>query len=103
MHRSRVGCRRRGLHPLGQLLLPKGPGSCQCATSISMRPLLVLPRARLLGLRRGAPSPRILRPLPHPPQLAPHQHHAPVQLHLQLLRQVLRLRVRLSARVLSVP
>ena len=61
------------------------------------------PRARLPGRRRGAPSPRILRPLLLPPRLVPHQHHVPVQLHLRLLRQVLRLRVRLSARPLSVP
>ena len=68
-----------------------------------MRAPLAPLRARLLGLRRGAPSPRILRPLPLLPQLAPHQDHVLVQLHLRLLRQVLRLRVRLSARVLSVP
>ena len=68
-----------------------------------MRALLVPPRARLLGQRRGAPSPRILRPLQLPPQLVPQRHHVPVQLHLRLLRQVLRLRVRLSARPLSVP
>ena len=55
------------------------------------------------GLRRGAPPPRILCPLQLPPQLAPDRHHVPVQLHLQLLRQVLRLRVRLSAGPLPVP
>ena len=68
-----------------------------------MRALLAPPRERLVGLRRGAPSPQILRLPPLLPQLAPHQDHVPVQLHLRLLRQVLRLRVRLSARPLSVP
>ena len=63
----------------------------------------MLAREQRLGLRRGAPPPRILRPLPLPPQLVPSRHHVPVQLHLQLLRQVLRLRVRLLARPLSVP
>ena len=63
----------------------------------------MLAREQRLGLRRGAPPPRTLRPLQLSPQLAPHQHHVPVQLHLRLLRQVLRLRVRLSARALSVP
>ena len=65
--------------------------------------LLVLARAQRFGLRRGAPPPRILRPLQLPPQLVPDRHHVPVQLHLQLLRQVLRLRVRLSAGPLPVP
>ena len=63
----------------------------------------MLARAQRLGLRRGAPPPQILRPLQLPPQLVPDRHHVPVQLHLQLLRQVLRLRVRLLAHPLSVP
>ena len=63
----------------------------------------MLARAQRFGLRRGAPPPRLLRPLQLPPQLVPDRHHVPVQLHLQLLRQVLRLRVRLSAGPLPVP
>jgi hypothetical protein len=68
-----------------------------------VRLLLVLAHAQRLGLHRGAPPPRILLPLQLPLQPEPHRHHAPVQLHLQLLRQVLRLRVRLLAHPLSVP
>ena len=68
-----------------------------------MRLLLVLARSQRFGLRRGAPPPQIRWPLQLPPQLVPNRHDVPVQLHLRLLRQVLRLRVRLSAGPLPVP
>jgi len=68
-----------------------------------MRALLAPHRERLVGLRRGAQLPQISRLLLLLRQPAPHQDRVPVQLHLRPLRQVLRLRVRLSAHPSSVP